>query len=539
MAKVAPMGQSSIHHELDRFNVCRPCVKIGRDLFTHSSVSVIMDYYQVCFGGLILLSGVLLVSQPTRRHQLEQQGVTRISKHPESRWYKVYALAVAADWLQGPYLFSLYMDEYGLAPNLVLNLYLTDFATTAISAYFIGALADKYGRKLYCMIYCVSYALSCFLTVVPVTPLLFLGRILGGISTSILFTVFDSWMVTNFHQGKLAEDGCDLSRTYAATSFISSLAAILSGLMGEVLVWATGTKKNPFLMSIVLLWSALHMIWPHWGENFGVSVSAKPTQAATRRSLWSVLKTPSILALTFASTMFDGSMNLFVFYWIPALSSLYKSAGELPYGIIYSSFMAVSMAGALAFNIIMNKQIVKYTQLLVGVLLVAGFCFVKLAGAKTETGAFWLFCLLEACIGIFTPCVGYLKGTLIDDDTRATVYSIMRTPFNIVVIVSLVMAKGNDNIGGIVRVCIDDRERGALLPSLHHEPSSGPDRSRRANDENKVNALLVYPGPDLPEHLAVELLSESHNARPQQCRTPGYARLLASGLVAAYPTSRR
>ncbi|RWA09985.1 hypothetical protein EKO27_g5097 [Xylaria grammica] len=412
-----------------------------------------MDYYQVCFGGLIVLSAVLLVSQPTRAHQLEQEGVASNGEHPESRWYKVYALAAAADWLQGPYLFSLYREEHGLAPDLVLNLYLTDFVTTAVSAYFIGALSDRYGRKLICMVYCVTYALSCFLTIVPVTPLLFLGRILGGVSTSILSTVFDSWMVSNFRNGKLAENGCDLSRTYAATSVVNSLAAILSGLAGEVLVWATGTKKSPFLMSVVLLWSTLQMIWSRWGENFGVSASPKPAHAAARRSLWSLLKTPSILALTFASTLFDGSTNLFVFYWIPMLNSLQKSAGELPYGIIYSSFMATSMAAALAFNIIMNKRIVKYSRLLVGVLVVTAFCFMKLAGAKTETGAFWLFCLLEACIGMFTPCVGYLRGSLIDDDARATVYSIMRIPFNIVVIMSLLLAKDNDNIGGVFTTC--------------------------------------------------------------------------------------
>ncbi|KAI1427878.1 hypothetical protein F5Y12DRAFT_123584 [Xylaria sp. FL1777] len=410
-------------------------------------------YYPTCLGGLVVLCAVLFFSQPTRRQQLEQKGVVHDEEHPESGWYKVYALAMAADWLQGPYLFSLYRDEYGLESGLVLSLYMTDFVTTAISAYFIGSLSDKYGRKLYCMVYCVSYALSCFLTIVPVTPLLFIGRILGGISTSILSTVFDSWMVANFHKRNLVENGCDLSRTYAATSVVNSVAAILSGLVGEILVWATGTKKSPFLISVVLLWLNLQMIWGHWSENFGVSSSSEPTHAATRWSLRSVFKMPSILALTFASTMFDGSVNLFVFYWIPALNSLHESTGELPYGIIYASFMAVSMAAALAFNIIMNKRIIRYSQLLISILLLANFCFIKLAGAKTETSAFWLFCLFEVCIGMYAPCIGYMKGTLIDDDARATVYSIMRIPLNILVVVSLLAAKDNNNIGGVFTTC--------------------------------------------------------------------------------------
>ncbi|TRX90872.1 hypothetical protein FHL15_008276 [Xylaria flabelliformis] len=415
-------------------------------------------YYYLCFGALIALCIALLISQPTRKQALERHPNSpklgaRDDAHPEARWYKAYALAVAADWLQGPYLFSLYNDEYALAPRIVLNLYITDFITTALSAYLIGLLADKYGRKLYCMIYCVTYALSCFLTVVPVVPLLFAGRVLGGISSSILFTVFDAWMVTNFRERKLDADGCDLTRTYAATAVVNCLAAILSGAVGEGLVWATGTRKSPFLLSVVLLWVALQAIWSRWLENFGAEASTQ-----IRPSVWSILKTPSILALAFASTMFDGSMNLFVFYWIPKLSSLRKSSSssgseELPYGVIYSSFMAVSMAAALAFNIIMDKQVVRYSRLAVGVASVAAFCFAKLAAAKSEAGTFWLFCALQACIGVFTPCVGYLRARLIDDDARATMYSVMRTPFNLLVIVSLLVARDNSNIDGVFTTC--------------------------------------------------------------------------------------
>ncbi|GAW26356.1 putative major facilitator superfamily transporter [Rosellinia necatrix] len=417
-----------------------------------------MNHYQFYFGGFVALCIGLFVSQPTRKRELERQAnsqknVARDDEHPEARWYEAYALAMAADWLQGPYLFSLYREEYGLAPGLVMNLYLADFVTTAISAYFIGTLSDKYGRKLYCMIYCVSYALSCFLTVVPVTPLLFLGRILGGVSTSILFTVFDSWMVTGFNEGKLAEDGCDLTRTYAATSVVNGLVAILSRPVGELLVWATGTKKSPFLMSAFILWLALQAIWSRWAENYGIEGSSKQTQTRSGQSAWSTLRTPSILAIAFASTMFDGSMNLFALYWIPTLGSLRVSAGELPYSIIYSSFIAASVAASLAFNIIVDTRIVKHSQLLVGVLLVAASSFAKLSSEKTENSAFWLFCLLQACLGIFGPCIGYLKASLIDDEARSTVYSAMRIPSNIFVILSLLVAKGNVNIDGVYTTC--------------------------------------------------------------------------------------
>jgi MFS transporter, MFS domain-containing protein family, molybdate-anion transporter len=160
--------------------------------------------------------------------------------------------------------------------------------------------------------------------------------------------------------------------------------------------------------------------------------------------------------------MFEGSMNMFVFYWIPALNSVHKPAdgkqqssdSELPYSTIYSSFMIASMAGALGCNIIMHKQTVKYSRLLIAVLLVANFCFIKLAGSTgSEATAFWIFCVLEACAGMYGPCVAYLKALLVDNHARTSVYSLMRLPLNIVVIISLLATKGSENINGIFSSC--------------------------------------------------------------------------------------
>ncbi|KAI0113372.1 DUF791-domain-containing protein [Daldinia grandis] len=416
-----------------------------------------MGYYETSFYGLLTLCAGLLASQPTRRNELKKlaesrKQVSRDDEHPEANWYKAYALVMGADWLQGPYLYSLYRDEHGVSERLVSTLFATGFLSSAISAYFIGALADRHGRKAICMMFCLLYAMSCFFTVIPFIGFLFLGRILGGISTSILFSVFDSWMVTNFRERKLVENGCDLSRTYATTSIVNSLSAIVSGVVSEWLVRVTGTKKAPFLLSSVLLWLALQLIWAHWVENFGSNASGSSGKPKTSK-LWSTLKQPSILALGFASTMFEGSMYLFVFFWTPTLKSVQKSTGELPYGYIFSSFMASSMAAALIFNIVMQKRPFKYSRLLVGILLAANFCFVKLAGPKTEDATFWLFCLFEACVGMYWPCTGYLKGRLVDDDVRAKVYSILRIPLNIFVVVALTIAGDSQHFGKVFSTC--------------------------------------------------------------------------------------
>ena len=59
----------------------------------------------------------------------------------------------------------------------------------------VGGLADKLGRKGMCILYSVTYITACCTKLVPEYWTLMLGRFLSGVSTSLLFSVFESWMV--------------------------------------------------------------------------------------------------------------------------------------------------------------------------------------------------------------------------------------------------------------------------------------------------------------------------------------------------------
>lgn len=144
------------------------------------------------------------------------------------------------------------------------TLFTTGFVSGAVAGYFIGSLADRHGRKASCLFFCAAYALSCILTTIPSVPLLFVGRVLGGLGTSLLFSVFESWMVTDFHARRLGEKGMDLSRTFGLMSTVNSIVAIVSGVVSEWLVSVTGTRKSPFLASVGLLVVAAGVIASQW-----------------------------------------------------------------------------------------------------------------------------------------------------------------------------------------------------------------------------------------------------------------------------------
>ncbi|KAK7716379.1 hypothetical protein SLS64_003533 [Diaporthe eres] len=427
-----------------------------------------MDTYQLNFTGLLGLCAALFVAQRRQPAQPKQDAKSSQSKTDSKPKQKTNS-DEASQWpFLGPFLYSLYKEEHGVSSGMVSTLFTTGFLSGAVSAYATGTLADRHGRRLACLVFCAAYALSCALTMVPSLPLLFAGRVLGGVGTSLLFSVFESWMVTDFHARGLGEKGGDLSRTFGVMSTLNSVVAIASGVFSEWVVGFSGTRKAPFAAAVALLAVAFWVISTRWEENYGDSAKDKKPkaddrkeEAAPRPKLWEMLKDPRIVCLGLSSTMFEGSMYLFVFMWGPALQSAraYESAAAsgagagLPYGIIFASFMASVLAASLLFNIAMDNKLLKYTYLLGGILAVADLVFYLLEQPRSEQLTFWLFCLFEACVGMYWPCMGYLKGQLIDDGVRAQLYGILRVPLNVFVVVSLYFTGDGDSYAKVFAVC--------------------------------------------------------------------------------------
>jgi hypothetical protein len=146
-------------------------------------------------------------------------------------------------------------------------------------------------------------------------------------------------------------------------------------------------------------------------------------------------------------------MYLFVFFWTPALKSVQSSQSDLPYGVIFSSFMAATLASSIVFNIITERRLIRHTTLLVIILALSAACFFLSAKPRSEQSAFWIFCLFEAAVGMYWPCMGFLKGRLIDDGVRAQVYGMLRVPLNIFVVVSLLFTGDGGSFSEVFSVC--------------------------------------------------------------------------------------
>ncbi|KAI0051324.1 DUF791-domain-containing protein [Auriscalpium vulgare] len=391
------------------------------------------------------------------------------------KYLVVYAIVMGADWLQGPYVYSLYREQYNFPERTVAVLFVTGFVSAAVFAPLVGVWADQYGRKRLCLLFCVLYSMACGLLLFPYFPILLLGRVLGGASTSILFSAFESWVVSSSSNAALHSE--DLSSIMGRATLVNGFVATGAGIFSNKLVeWNAGGFRAPFVASGFLLLLGWVVIRNTWIENYGGGggqITEDVFQLKRLGYAWRIVAAdPTLLVLGLTQTIFEGSMYLFVFIWVPTLQESSLHPTILPLGYIFSAFMVSMMLGSLLYTFVTahwhkppptlvrahtrsasvasnsgapvsDTTLTLHAKLSSLVCAVSALAFalcVSAGGGKDtqkEHLKFWAFCAFEACVGMYYPVQGMLRGSLIANEHRATLSALFRVPLNVFVVVSL------------------------------------------------------------------------------------------------------
>lgn len=147
-------------------------------------------------------------------------------KDLQIKFLSVFWLLRCADWLQGPYFYEVYASKVfnGIPASLALvsKLFLTGFASTALFGPAVGRALDAYGRKKGTLAFAIIYALGAASTKSTLLQVLFLGRIMSGIGTSLLFSAPESWLVGEAQQSGDDPDGSWLGETFGLVRTLNS-----------------------------------------------------------------------------------------------------------------------------------------------------------------------------------------------------------------------------------------------------------------------------------------------------------------------------
>lgn len=119
------------------------------------------------------------------------------------------------------------------------------------------------------MLYVVTYTLSCFTKHSPNWNVLMVGRLLGGIATSLLFSAFESWLVAEHFKRGFSESL--LGDIFSRAVFLGNgLTAIVAGFLGNYLVDSLGLGRvAPFDAASVFMIIGGGVIMATWTENYG------------------------------------------------------------------------------------------------------------------------------------------------------------------------------------------------------------------------------------------------------------------------------
>jgi len=362
------------------------------------------------------------------------------------RFLLVFWLLRMADWLQGPYFYEVYSSKLinGLPVSLdmVSKLFLVGFATTGIFGPFIGRLVDSQGRKLGTLAYVLLYSLGALSTKSSQLSTLLLGRIAGGLGTSLLFSAPEAWLVGEHN--KEGFDGKWLGETFGWAYAGDALVAIAAGYIASVSA-ATNGPVGPFLTSIGFLIAGGLLALFTWKENKGrkvaevESTTESPRRNAISEAIKVMVQDPRILLVGTIQALFEGAMYIFVLQWPPLLKmaisqSTWLADTAVPYGKIFSCFMACCLLGSSSFNLLQSRGVsVETTALGMLSLATISMAIATLQGGSMAllTAAFFLF---EVCVGLYFPSIGLLRSKHLPDEHRSVMMNLFGLPLNLIVV---------------------------------------------------------------------------------------------------------
>ncbi|KAB1215530.1 Molybdate-anion transporter [Morella rubra] len=386
-------------------------------------------FYFLVFGAFAAVVAALELGK-TSKDRLNTSSAFNAFKN---NYILVYSLMMAGDWLQGPYVYYLY-SQYGFGKGEIGQLFIAGFGSSMLFGTIVGSLADKQGRKRACVTYCIAYILSCITKHSPDYKVLMLGRLLGGIATSLLCSAFESWLVAEHN--KRGFDQQWLSITFSKAIFLGNgLVAIVSGLFGNLLVGTLGFGPvSPFDAAACFLAIGMAIILSSWSENYGDSSENKDLLTQFKSAAVTIASDEKIALLGAIQSLFEGSMYTFVFLWTPALS---PNDEDIPHGFIFATFMLASMMGSSIASRLLAHSSPK----------VESYMQIHLPECKVEVfrcwGVFWLLAsVFEACVGIFWPSMMKMRSQYIPEEARSTIMNFFRIPLNVFVCIVLYNVDG-------------------------------------------------------------------------------------------------
>ena len=112
----------------------------------------------------------------------------------KARYIIAFVLTRASIWAKSPYLYTLFTKIHGFTMSEIGVLYIIDGVSALIFGPILGNLADIFGRKIFCLLYCVTTAVNLAIRLTGNIPMAYFAQILTGLGVGLINSTFESWV---------------------------------------------------------------------------------------------------------------------------------------------------------------------------------------------------------------------------------------------------------------------------------------------------------------------------------------------------------
>lgn len=289
------------------------------------------------------------------------------------RFLVAYFIAITSDWIMSPNQFPLLMEASGSAT--LVDLYIVQYASAAIGTLILPTIADRYGRRLLCMIFCIFYCCASIMSTIHSFSLVLISRIAAGLGQVILFTTFDSWLASAHVSEKLSDES--LSSTYEAMGVLSAISAV--GTAGFCSVITNNVLNDQFMslafpnyVACVLAVVAFFTIPIFMRKEYVASRDESDVNILNNNSLNQVIRTtiksiywgfklnPALICHFIYQSAFESTVYSFIFYWWGVIDEAARLQSEeinskvnsFDTNVFFAAIMACCMTGCFTVSII-------------------------------------------------------------------------------------------------------------------------------------------------------------------------------------------
>ena len=278
-------------------------------------------------------------------------------------------------------------------------------------------MVDIGSRKNKAVLSTLLYTISIATTLIHDKDVLFIGRILYGAASAYHHTSFEAYVV--HEHGSLGFPDEWLSQTFSLLTHSMSLLAALLGVVGQI-VSSNGGVHSVIVFTLTLFIGATIYILISWTKDVSSPKFLLGNFTSTHiQTFVAIRKNKNLAYFILISAFSETAFTVFTYYWAMLITSIASmNAYNMPYALIFSSYICTSMIGAYLHSIYSAKfgPDLFFQGVLSG--LVASF---SLASTVQTTLVYFISSLaIYGFIGAYWPCIGTLRAKVVGAEQRTS-----------------------------------------------------------------------------------------------------------------------